>query len=87
MCLTVEPGIYFIKKLLLKSFENDKFTKYLNILKIKEEFMDFGILFFKIFLGGIRIEDNIVITNDGYLNLTSGLIKEIDDIEKFMENK
>ena len=34
---------------------------------------------------GIRIEDNVLITEDGCVNLSSNIIKEIDDIEKFMK--
>ena len=34
---------------------------------------------------GIRIEDNILITKDGCINLSEHLIKEIDDIENFMK--
>lgn len=33
---------------------------------------------------GIRIEDNVLITEDGAENLSKGIIKEISDIEKFM---
>lgn len=33
---------------------------------------------------GIRIEDDILITEDGYENLSKNIIKEIDDIEEFM---
>ncbi len=33
---------------------------------------------------GIRIEDDVLITRDGCINLSSEIIKEIDDIEKFM---
>jgi Xaa-Pro aminopeptidase len=33
---------------------------------------------------GIRIEDNVLITDDGCVNLSSDIIKEINDIEKFM---
>lgn len=35
---------------------------------------------------GIRIEDNVLITKDGCINLSKDIIKEIDDIEEFMKN-
>lgn len=34
---------------------------------------------------GIRIEDNILLTKDGAINLSSDIIKEISDIENFMK--
>ncbi len=36
---------------------------------------------------GIRIEDDIVVTKDGANVLTKDMIKEIDEIEKFMEKR
>jgi Xaa-Pro aminopeptidase len=33
---------------------------------------------------GIRIEDDILVTKDGCINLSKEIIKEIDDIEKYM---
>lgn len=36
---------------------------------------------------GIRIEDDILITEDGFENLTKNMIKSIEDIENFMSNK
>lgn len=33
---------------------------------------------------GVRIEDNIIITKNGYENLTTGVPKEIDEIEKIV---
>lgn len=33
---------------------------------------------------GIRIEDDILITKDGCINLSESIIKEVDDIERFM---
>lgn len=33
---------------------------------------------------GVRIEDNILITEDGCINLSKDIIKEVDDIEKYM---
>jgi len=34
---------------------------------------------------GIRIEDNILITKEGCINLSESIIKEIEDIEKYMK--
>lgn len=34
---------------------------------------------------GIRIEDDILITKDGHINLSKDIIKEVDDIEAFMK--
>ncbi|MFA6682705.1 MAG: aminopeptidase P family protein [Acholeplasmataceae bacterium] len=36
---------------------------------------------------GIRIEDDILITETGNINLSQGIIKEITEIEKFMKKK
>lgn len=35
---------------------------------------------------GIRIEDNVLVTADGCVNLSADIIKEIDEIEAFMQN-
>lgn len=35
---------------------------------------------------GIRIEDDVLITEDGCVNLSEGIIKTVEEIEKFMEN-
>jgi Xaa-Pro aminopeptidase len=36
---------------------------------------------------GIRIEDDVLVTEDGHKNLTVGIIKEIEDIEAYMARK
>ncbi len=36
---------------------------------------------------GIRIEDNIVLTKDGCINLSESIIKEVADIEAYLANK
>lgn len=35
---------------------------------------------------GIRIEDNILVTENGYINLSEKIIKTVEDIESFMNN-
>ena len=73
MVVTIEPGLYFIPALLKPALEDAEQSKYLNAEKLNQ-MMDFG---------GIRIEDNIAVTENGYENLTN-VPKEIADIETLM---
>lgn len=73
MVITIEPGIYFIPALLKPALEDEKRSKFLNAQKI-EGLLDFG---------GVRIEDNLIITEEGYENLTD-VPKEIREIEEVM---
>lgn len=36
---------------------------------------------------GIRIEDDVLITKDGFINLSKNIIKSVEDIENFMDGK
>lgn len=60
MVVTIEPGIYFIPALLEPAFDNPDQAKYLNVNELRR-FLNFG---------GIRLEDNIIVTEDGHENLT-----------------
>lgn len=73
--ITVEPGIYFVKFLLEQAFVDEKIKKYFNIDNLKT-YYDFG---------GVRIEDNIVITEDGSKNLTADLPRKTEEIEELMK--
>ena len=73
MAITVEPGIYFIPALLKPALEDPEKASYLNTGKV-EKMLDFG---------GIRIEDNLIITENGSMNLTN-VPKEIREIEEVM---
>ena len=72
--LTVEPGIYFIPALIEKWEKEGKFTEFINYDKVKE-YIGFG---------GIRIEDDVLVTEDGYRILGPAIPKTVDDIEKLM---
>ncbi|MDG5766922.1 aminopeptidase P family protein [Balneolales bacterium ANBcel1] len=61
MVLTIEPGLYFIPALLEPAFEDGKTSSFLNREKLA------GLLDF----GGIRIEDNVIVRDDGMENLTT----------------
>lgn len=55
MVITIEPGIYFIDSLINKFFKS-KYKKYINESLLKEY----------IYIGGMQIEDNIIVKTDGY---------------------
>ncbi|MFL6336245.1 MAG: aminopeptidase P family protein [Pyrinomonadaceae bacterium] len=75
MVFTVEPGIYVRPDALdnlAKTPENEKF-----IAAVRAAFEKYkGV--------GVRIEDDVVVTADGYRNLSAALPRSIADIEAFM---
>ncbi|WPH03431.1 Hypothetical protein R9X50_00631100 [Acrodontium crateriforme] len=62
MVMTIEPGIYFNSFLLEKFYLNDEKHKSFFNKKVLSRYMD---------VGGVRIEDDILITRDGNVNLTT----------------
>jgi Xaa-Pro aminopeptidase len=73
--VTVEPGIYFIPQLIDQWEKEEKFTNYINYNKVRE-YIGFG---------GIRIEDDILITQNGCRVLGTALPKTVSDIENLMK--
>ena len=72
---TVEPGCYFIPALIDQWREEGKFTEFINY-DVVETFKDFG---------GIRIEDDILITEDGHRVLGKPIPKTVAEIENLMK--
>jgi Xaa-Pro aminopeptidase len=72
--LTVEPGIYFIPELIQKWKEEKKFINTINYTKL-ESYYDFG---------GIRIEDNILISENGHRVLGDRIPKTVEEVESVM---
>jgi len=73
MVITIEPGLYMVPALLKPALEKPTVAAFLNKPKV-EALYNFG---------GVRIEDNIIVTEDGYENLTN-VPKEREEIEKVM---
>ncbi len=73
--LTVEPGIYFIPALFEQWQQENKFADFINYEKVKS-YIGFG---------GIRIEDDVLVTSDGYRVLGKPIPKSIADVEAMME--
>jgi len=71
MVMTNEPGIYFIPALIDKFRNEKKFMDFVNYDKV-EQFKDFG---------GIRIEDDILITEQGHRILGRPIPKTVAEVE------
>lgn len=74
--LTVEPGCYFIPALIDKWHQEGRFKDYINYDKVNE-YRNFG---------GIRIEDDIMVTNTGFRNLGKPIPKNIEEVEELCGN-
>jgi Xaa-Pro aminopeptidase len=60
---------------LIKKWKSDnKLTEFINYDKL-EEYLDFG---------GIRIEDDVLITAEGYKVLGNSIPKTVEEVEKLM---
>jgi Xaa-Pro aminopeptidase len=68
---TIEPGIYFIPELIERWKAEGKFREFINYSKL-EKYMT---------VGGIRIEDNILITEKGHRVLGKPIPKTVREIE------
>ena len=69
--LTIEPGIYFIPELIRRWQNDKKFAEFINYDRLGT----YGKF------GGIRIEDNILVTEHGYRIIGEPIPKSIENIE------
>lgn len=76
MVVTVEPGLYFNETSLNMWIKVPGFAEYFDIETIKRYWP----------VGGVRIEDTVVITADGIENLTIAP-KRVKDIEAIMARR
>jgi Xaa-Pro aminopeptidase len=75
--MTIEPGIYFIPELIDIWKKENKLAEFINYDKV-ETYKDFG---------GIRIEDDILVTENGARVLGKPIPKTVAEIEKTMKNE
>ncbi len=71
--VTVEPGIYFIPELIDLWKAENKFSEFIDYNRV-DKYRDFG---------GIRIEDDVLVTDDGHRVLGFGIAKSVDDVEEW----
>ena len=70
--VTVEPGVYFIPALIDQWAAENKFDQFIDYAKV-EEYRDFG---------GIRIEDDVLVTQDGSQVLGKSIPKTVEEVEE-----
>lgn len=71
--VTVEPGVYFCEFIIRPYLKDPKHSKFIDEA-VLDKYWD---------VGGVRIEDNILVTATGYENLTTA-IKEANEVEAVM---
>jgi Xaa-Pro aminopeptidase len=74
--LTVEPGIYFIPKLIELWKAENKHADFIDYSKV-EKMIGFG---------GIRIEDDILVTSEGNKVLGHKIAKTVEEVEEICQN-
>lgn len=72
--MTVEPGLYFIPQLIDQWKADNRLSEFINYDKV-DQYRDFG---------GIRIEDDILVTNDGFRLLGKPIPKSVEDVEALL---
>ncbi|CAI6337205.1 unnamed protein product [Periconia digitata] len=72
--VTVEPGLYFCRFIIEPYLKDPEQAKYIDQSVLEKYWA----------VGGVRIEDNILVTDSGYENLTP-TPKEIDDVLKLVK--
>lgn len=73
--VTVEPGIYFIDPLIEKWHSEGRyrdFIDYREVIKFRG-------------LGGIRIEDNVAVTEDGHKIIGNPIPKSVEDVQNLFQ--
>jgi Xaa-Pro aminopeptidase len=69
--ITVEPGVYFIPELIDRWMAKKKNSQYINYDMVKK-YEDFG---------GLRVEDDVLVTENGHRILGKKIPKTIDEVE------
>ncbi|KAL1836760.1 hypothetical protein VTJ49DRAFT_4700 [Mycothermus thermophilus] len=73
--VTVEPGIYFSRFIIEPYLKDPKHAEFIDA-EVLEKYWD---------VGGVRIEDNVVVTEDGHINLTT-TVKDPEEMERIIQS-
>ncbi|KAI5918356.1 peptidase M24, structural domain-containing protein [Camillea tinctor] len=82
--ITVEPGIYFCEYIIRPYLENPKHSKYIDENVLNNYWSVGGVRHKSRVTNHNRIEDNLLITKNGSINLTD-VVKDPDELEKLIQ--
>jgi Xaa-Pro dipeptidase len=73
--ITVEPGIYFVEFAFENAFKDPEKAKFLNADLIRTYYN----------FGGVRIEDDVIVSDTGFINMTAAVPRTVEEIENWMK--
>jgi Xaa-Pro dipeptidase len=76
LCVTIEPGVYFSESFIDPALADPTTAKFFDVPTLER---------YRSKVGGVRIEDDVIVTEDGIINLSTPYVPtSMEEIEALM---